>query len=206
MLIIICGSSSTGKSTLARFLSDQLPGEWTSITQDDFYHDRSHCLLSDDFFSINHDLPSLIDFDLANSVLETMLDGLPAKKPIYLHQSLSRLGYEIIKAEKIIYEGIYAALDIRTRLLANYILYLHCPKDILLDRRIYRDQEQREVKDKSRVFEYFTHTALPTFEKFGSRQIEHADLCVDTSKHFAMNYSLDKLLEYFNVNSIDLRN
>lgn len=164
-LIIIAGASGSGKSTLAKELSLRL-SNFQVLNEDDFCFDRSFLLDRNSFYSLNHDLPSVVEHALAYSCLSKLLTGVSVEIPKYEHRTLSRsYGAKMNGGGGLIYEGLHVLHDSRIRALASFTVFLTCNYETLAQRRLDRDRVSRGVCIDDPAEAYYKGVALPSYEK-----------------------------------------
>ena len=81
-LVAITGGSGAGKTWLADKLQHLFGDQAGRMTQDSFYHDRSH-LPPAERSQLNFDHPDALDWSCFQATLEAMLAGRPAHLPVY---------------------------------------------------------------------------------------------------------------------------
>ena len=106
--------------------------------------------------------------------------GRPAGLPVYAFATHSRLAEveRVQPAPVILVEGILVLADPRVARLADLTVYVDCPDDIRLVRRIRRDVVERG-RDVHGVLEQYLGTVRPMHEQFVAPCRAHADLVLD---------------------------
>lgn len=170
--VVVAGGTAGGKSTLARGLAERLDS--VLIAHDRYYFDvaepRGH----------NYDHPDALDTARLVSDLETLADGKEAGLPVYAFATHSRQPEveRVQPAPVILVEGILVLADPRVAELADLTVYVDCPDDIRLVRRIRRDVVERG-RDVHGVLEQYLGTVRPMHEQFVAPCRAHADLVLD---------------------------
>ena len=167
IIIGIAGCSGSGKSYLARNLG------YSILSIDDYYKGYKH--IRDN----NFDEPNAIDLDLLKKHLKLINEGKKILKPIYDFKTMSRVGYEIFKSERVlILEGLFAlSKDLKDEI--DIKVFVDCDLENALARRVNRDMKHRGATKDYCVNQwekfakpmYFEHV-LPT-KKFADVIIEN---------------------------------
>ncbi|WP_309395833.1 uridine kinase family protein [Cerasicoccus maritimus] len=171
-IIGICGGTASGKSTLTRRLVKSLTDvKVAELGIDRFY--RGPPVKS-------WDAPEALEEELLLPVVEALANGRDVEVPIYDYHTHSRAGYETFSAdfELLIIEGLFPLHwpAIRERL--DFSVYVDCPNDIRLARRLVRDINERG-RDVDDVVEQYLTSVRPMHEKYVAPQKALADLVVD---------------------------
>lgn len=179
-LIIIGGPSGVGKTTVAVRLADKLSG-YSILSQDNFCSDRSHLLVNHDFFSLNHELPEIVEHSLASNAISDLRRGAATVIPVYTHAELRRSGNKVVSPGSIIYEGLHSLYDDELVSSSTLSVFLDAPKEVIHARRRARDISDRSV-DPGRYDEYFRNYVWPGFEKYVLPTVRKADIVLDGRK------------------------
>jgi len=176
VMVAIVGGSGSGKSWLADRLAEHLGGDVTRISQDDFYHDRSH-LSPARRARINYDHPRAIDWVRLEAVLRDCLAGRVATVPKYDFATHSRHPAEsrLHPARFILVDGLWLLHRRSTRQLFDLTVFIKCPAKTRLIRRLARDVASRG-RTRASVQEQFLATVEPMHARFVAPQSRHARL------------------------------
>ena len=174
--IAIVGGSGSGKSWLAEKLCQTLKGTVTRLCQDNFYLDRSH-LKPGQRARVNFDNPRAIDWKSLETVLTNLKNGKPAKIPSYDFAShcRARAGEVAQPADYVIAEGLWLLRNRRIKNFWDFSIYLDCPDDLRLKRRIDRDVKERGRKPAD-VCTQFERHVTPMHSRFVAPQARLADV------------------------------
>lgn len=171
-IIGVTGGSASGKSTLARLLGEQLSDQRVAVLAiDRFYHGAP---------IDSWDAPEAIDHELLFRVVDELAEGRDAKAPVYDFSKHARAGYENFSADFdfLVIEGLFTMHweEIRRHLAMR--VFIDCPADIRLARRMKRDIIERD-RDCDNVLEQYLTSVRPMHERYVIPQQEHADIVVD---------------------------
>lgn len=182
-IILICGGSCSGKTTLAEGLADAVR-EFVSaetISMDDYYFDLTHMdpLEADDR---NFDSPDAVDSEL----LFRDLKALQAHKEVrgrrydFKTHRVTELDTCIKPADYIILEGIFGLYFEKLRGLAAFKVFVHADADIRLARRVERDVAVRRLPLELVIRQYLKDVR-PMHDKYIEPYSKYADLILDSN-------------------------
>jgi uridine kinase len=174
-IIAIAGGSGSGKSYLARCLSERMSPEAVLLTLDDFYHDLSD-MSEQERERVNFDDPAAIDWIAVEQALEGLLQGREVVIPCYDFTTHTRKteGKVVIPARWILIEGLWPLTDELVRRMSVMKIFIDCPSELRLARRIARDTVERGRSEES-VRRQFSEHVGPMHELHVQPQIEWAD-------------------------------
>lgn len=156
ILVSIVGGSGAGKTWLSHQIQAAFPTETTEVSLDDFYLDRSD-VSPDQRRLVNYDDPEAIEWGLLREFLENFRGGRPAFVPRYDFSSHCRNGQhvECTPTQLLIVEGLWLLTQTDVRELFDLSIYLECPAQVRLERRLSRDvvERGRRAEDVREVFE-----------------------------------------------------
>ena len=182
-IILICGGSCSGKTTLADGLADAVR-EFVSvetISMDNYYFDLGHmdALEAD---NRNFDSPEAVDSEL----LFRHLKDLQAHKEVHERRydfkthRVTELDNCIKKTDCIILEGIFALYFEKLRDLAAVRIFVHADADIRLARRVERDVAVRHLPIELVIRQYLKDVR-PMHDKYIEPYSKYADLVLDSN-------------------------
>lgn len=179
IIIGISGPSASGKSLLAKTITEELSSkEVVVISEDAYYKDHSH-LPFEQREIINYDHPDSFDHELLCQHLSELQMGKTVHIPSYDYAQHIRLektrpvGQHAI----IVLEGILLFTDPHLRELMDIRIFMDTPLDICLIRRLHRDIGERQRTFDSVIAQYET-TVRPMYYQFIDPSKRYADLIV----------------------------
>ncbi|MBQ7639625.1 MAG: uridine kinase [Bacteroidales bacterium] len=185
MLIIgIAGGSGSGKTTVARKITEKMHDHVVVISQDSYYKDQSHLPLAERQ-ALNFDHPNAIDWDLLVQNLRALKNDQEVEQPVYSYITCSRSTTETVHispAPIIIVEGI---LILSCKELVDELdikVFVDADDDDRLMRVIARDIRERG-KDVEWVMDRYTKTVKPMYLQFIEPSKRVADIIVPQGGH-----------------------
>jgi uridine kinase len=150
ILIIVCGGTGSGKTTIASEIKKILPKKFKTqiVSMDSFYKKREY-MDQDIYFKHNFDHPNAFDWPLMLVSIQSMLEHKPTMIPIYDYSKSERTNKtELIPAsDVIIFEGILSLYDQKINKLASIKIFVDTPDDERFIRRLLRDKKERGRSD-----------------------------------------------------------
>lgn len=196
----ICGGSGAGKTYLVNQIVARCErdGATTAVVSfDAYYRDLAH-LTRDERSAVNFDHPASLDVELFVEHLALLAAGDVVDIPVYdfaNHTRRTDVTAEAGPADLVVTDGILllAFAAIRERL--DTSVFLDCPPDVRLDRRIARDtvERGRAVYDVERQW---TDTVAPMHDEFVGPYAETADVVVpfEHDRHSLLDELLAQLV------------
>jgi len=179
ILIGIGGGTGSGKTSVAKALTQEYGSEEVLlIEQDSYYKNLSH-LTFEERSQINFDHPESVDFNLLLSHISDLLKGNEIHVPIYdfkthlrTNESIKCKGHHII-----LLEGILALYNVELLNLMNIKIYVDTPDDIRVLRRIKRDINKRGRSIESVTEQYYS-SVRPMHMQFVEPTKKYADIII----------------------------
>ena len=161
LLVAIVGGSGAGKSWLADHLQALLGEKAARLSLDDFYRDRSHLPVGRRT-GINYDHPRAIDWERMEQTLGDCLAGRITQIPQYDFATHSRRSTEKILRPKplILVDGLWLLRRPAMRRLFHLSIFIDCPPQTRLNRRMARDLLSRR-RSRASVERQFRETVEP---------------------------------------------
>lgn len=132
MIILVAGGSGSGKTTLA----NQIPNA-TVVGMDDFYHPRDTWPKDVPYFC---DHPKAINMEALYGSLTDLLLGKPTRtlgfSPV---DGMHHEGKILVPNQHIVVEGLWALAFEPLRQAADLRVFVDCPTEVRINRRIERD-------------------------------------------------------------------
>jgi uridine kinase len=176
IIVAITGGSGSGKTFLAERLQANFAAVATRLCLDDFYLDRSNLPLSRRA-RINFDHPRAIDWPMAEKVLRDCRRAAPIEVPKYDFKTHVRLGgsKSWLPTALVLWDGLWLLSRPSMRSLFDLTIYLDCPTQLRLERRLSRDVSERG-RTTSSVREQFWRTVFPMHVRHVAPQAAWADI------------------------------
>jgi len=181
-IIAIAGSSGSGKSTLALSLQKEcqsLHKHCEIVCEDRYYHPltpEQHANVSE----VDFDHPDALDNPLMTMQVKHLLEDKAIEIPNYSYATHRRTSDTSILAppDLLILEGLH--LLHRESLIPHYnaMIFVDTPIEVCLERRIYRDINERG-RTKDSVISQFNKTVRPNFKKYIYPSRDNADFVID---------------------------
>lgn len=175
-LIAIAGGSGSGKTLLARELSQALLPHPSQIVTQDAYYKTAPDGARTQVATHNFDHPDAIEWELLQTQLRDLQHGHTVEMPQYSYILHSRTGsVPFSPAEILIYEGTLILHDYRIATQMDLRIFLDVDADIRLSRRIERDLLERE-RSLEVILQQHRATVRPMYLEFVEPSQAHADL------------------------------
>jgi uridine kinase len=177
-LIAITGGSGAGKTWLAGKLQDVLGESLARLSLDDFYLDRSD-LPPAEREKINFDDPCAIDWPCVERLLRSCRARPPVLAPRYDFTTHTRLSAPQLwqPAPLVLVDGLWLLVRPAIRSLFDLRIFLDCPEELRLQRRLARDVRERG-RSQASVRRQFCLTVAPMHERYVVPQLAWADIIV----------------------------
>ncbi|MEY2466948.1 MAG: uridine kinase [Verrucomicrobiota bacterium] len=176
LMVAIVGGSGAGKTWLAEKLLRAFRTMAIRVSLDDFYRDRSG-LSAARRAKINFDHPVAIDWASLETALNRLRNNHSTPLPCYDFKTHCRLTREKILQPKpiVIVDGLWLLRRPRLRGLFDLKIFIECPSQTRLQRRLIRDLVLRG-RTAASVREQFRETVEPMHAKFVVPQKRWADV------------------------------
>jgi len=180
-VIAIAGGTGSGKTYIAKKLHEVAPDRTVSISQDNYYRDRSD-VPEEKRIEINYDEPSAIDNKLFLEHLKKLRSGEPIDMPQYDFSSHTRKRetLRVYPAPVIIVEGILILVDSDIRKLFDLSVFVDVKPDIRLARRLERDTDERDRTWQESIHQYLV-SAGPMHDKYVEPGKDVADIIINNN-------------------------
>ena len=144
LVVGIAGATGSGKTTVARCLTEALPEDAALLQHDAYYYDRPE-LDAEARAELNYDHPDSLETSLLVRHLELLRAGQAVGVPIYDFSTHRRLEETrpVKPAPVVVVEGILVLADESLRRMLDIKVFVDTDADIRVFRRIRRDIEKR---------------------------------------------------------------
>jgi len=181
-IIAIAGGSCSGKSTIARYLTDSIGADRCRLgRQDDYYHDIRERGGSP---MVNFDVPEALDFSLLRDNLLELKAGRAVSLPRYDFTTHQRQTPSEPQGPRpyIVVEGILLLQQDILREVFDHSIYMMCAPELRLSRRLARDIAERG-RIRADVLRQFHEQVEPAHQTYVSPSKGHADIIVDQTAY-----------------------
>lgn len=168
----IGGGTASGKTTVANAFAAETGA---ALLQHDRYY-RSF----QDPSAANFDHPSSLETELLADHLGALREGASVDVPIYDFSRHARAAetHRVEARPVVVVEGILVLAEERLRRLFDLSVYVDCPDDLRLLRRMLRDMHERGRSVESVATQYLA-TVRPMHEQYVAPSAAHAGLRLD---------------------------
>jgi len=190
LIIGIAGGTGSGKTTVARAITQQLGQENVAlISQDNYYADGS-ALPFEERKRINYDHPDSFDNSLLIKQLLQLKAGSPIEMPTYdFTQHIRSPRTQRIEVRPvIIVEGMHVLVDKDLRELLDIKIFVDTESDVRILRRILRDINER-ARTLESVHEQYMHSVKPMHDAFVEPSKKYADIIIPEGGENAVGIS-----------------
>ena len=193
-LIAIVGGSGSGKTWLGARLQEQFGEDAAGLSLDHFYRDLSH-LPEAERNAVNFDDPAAIDWPLFRHSVSRIRCGQPIELPDYDYGTHTRrpAANTWHPRRLVLLDGLWLLRESDLRALYSLSVFVECPEEVRLARRLKRDQHER-CRSAQAVRAQFRRHVAPMHDRFVAPQVQHADLVVYSRAGSAMLSELRAVL------------
>ena len=184
LVVGIAGATGSGKTTVARRLTEALPrGSVALVQHDSYYRDRSD-LSYEARCELNFDHPDSLETSLMVEHLQALRAGKAVRIPIYDFTTHRRLSdtQRLEPGAVVVVEGILVLADPDLRAMLDIKVFVDTDADIRVFRRIRRDIEQRGRSFDSVRRQYYS-TVRPMHLQFVEPSKRWADIIMPEGGH-----------------------
>jgi uridine kinase len=184
-IIGVAGGSASGKTSILKEISRQLPKDSLSvISQDNYYHPIEK-QMADEQGIINFDLPTSID---RNKMLEDLLQlmqgkSFNTKEYTFNNPKNSPNIITINPAPIVIIEGLFVFHYHEINDLLDLQVFIDVTEDIKLTRRIKRDANERGYPEEDVRYQWLNHV-MPAFNKYLKPYKKEVDIIITNNTSY----------------------
>lgn len=165
LFVAVAGGSGSGKSSFVADLCQSFQVKPTILAIDHYYKDLSH-LSVPQRAQVNFDDPEAIEWPLLVNHIRDLRQGKSIQRPNYDFVSHTRTGTTTVAPQGVlIIDGIFSLWEPELLPLLDLKLYIECPSDMRLARRILRDSQARG-REVAHVLEQYLQTVKPMHAKY----------------------------------------
>ena len=181
-IIGVTGGTGSGKTTTIKKIEKDFGfNQICFLSSDSYYKDNSNL----DFKKrdqLNYDIPEAIDFDLLNSHVSILKEGMNINVPDYCFSTHLRLKKTKIMSPKkiLILEGILIMTNDELRNKIDYSVFLDCSRDLRFKRRLERDVKERN-RELSDVINLFKNRLDQMHETYVEPVKKYCNIILDTT-------------------------
>jgi uridine kinase len=167
MVIGICGGSGSGKTTILKRLAEDFKHLKPSVFSMDNYYKPIHLQQKDEKGIVNFDLPTALNREKLVGDLKQLVSGESIDVVEYQFNvsNNKHILITIDPSELIIVEGIFVFEYDEVFDLLDYSIFIDVDLQVQLDRRLYRDQENRGYS-RGDVLYQWKHHVTPCYNKY----------------------------------------
>lgn len=176
VVIGICGGSGSGKTTLLRRVAEEFSQLNPALfTMDNYYHPIEEQQLDENGI-VNFDLPTALNEAQLTSDLRTLVSGKPIEVKEYFFNTtpVKNVLLTIQPSELVLVEGLFLYHYQAVHSMLDYSVFVDVEHAIQLDRRIYRDQDNRGYKRSDIIYQWDNHV-MPCYESYIAPHVSKAD-------------------------------
>lgn len=179
IVIGVAGGSGSGKTTVAKEISQSFPNQSIVVIEQDAYYKAQDDKTMEERLNTNYDHPLAFDHDLLIQHLIDLIEFKPIDKPVYDYTVHTRSDKVISVDPKdvIILEGILILEDERLRDLMDIKVFVDTDADLRILRRLIRDIEDRGRTLHSVIDQYLT-VVRPMHLEFIEPTKRYADIII----------------------------
>ncbi len=187
-IIGITGGTGSGKTTIVNEVINLFDASKICLLSSDSYYKNNASLDFNQRNKLNYDIPEAIDFDLLNKHIDLLKQEININVPNYCFTTHLRLEKTtVIEPKKIlIIEGILILTNKTLRDSINYSVFLDCPRDIRLQRRLDRDIKERG-RNYNDVINLFETRLDIMHSEFVEPHKKFCDLILNTNENININ-------------------
>lgn len=187
-IIGITGGTGSGKTTIVNEVINLFDASEICLLSSDSYYKNNASLDFNQRDKLNYDIPEAIDFDLLNKHIDLLKQEININVPNYCFTTHLRLEKTTVLEPKkiLIIEGILILTNKTLRDSINYSVFLDCPRDVRLQRRLDRDIKERG-RNYNDVINLFETRLDIMHSEFVEPHKTFCDLILNTNENININ-------------------
>lgn len=191
MVIGICGGSGSGKTTILKRLAVDFQELRPSVFSMDNYYKPIQLQQQDEKGIVNFDLPTALDREKLVKDFRQLVSG-EAIDVVEYQFNVSKNRHVLITiepSELIIVEGIFVFEYEEIFKELDYSIFIDVDLQVQLDRRLYRDQENRGYSREDVLYQW-NHHVKPCYAKYIAPHQQKADFIFHNDSRADHDYEL----------------
>jgi uridine kinase len=175
----IAGGSGSGKTTVARRVTERIGPERVLVLQHDaYYHDLDRMPVHDPAL-INYDHPDALETSLCAEHVRMLKRGMSVRQPVYDFSTHRRSRESLLLDPRpiILLDGILVLASEELRNECDVKVYVDAGADLRLLRRTERDVMERG-RTVASVRDQYLRTVRPMHDAFVEPSKSHADIVI----------------------------
>lgn len=191
MVIGICGGSGSGKTTILKRLAEDFGHLKPSVFSMDNYYKPIQLQQRDAKGVVNFDLPTALDKDKLIHDFRLLISGESVDVAEYQF-NVSNNKHILITldpSELIIVEGIFVFEYPEVFELLDYGIFIDVDLQVQLDRRLYRDQENRGYSREDVLYQWKNHVT-PCYNQYIGPHEKNADFIFHNDSRADVDYGV----------------
>lgn len=191
MVIGICGGSGSGKTTILKRLAEDFAHLKPSVFSMDNYYKPIQLQQRDAKGVVNFDLPTALDKDKLIHDFRLLISGESVDVAEYQF-NVSNNKHILITldpSELIIVEGIFVFEYQDVFELLDYGIFIDVDLQVQLDRRLYRDQENRGYSREDVLYQWKNHVT-PCYNQYIGPHEKNADFIFHNDSRADVDYGV----------------
>lgn len=191
MVIGICGGSGSGKTTILKRLAEDFGHLKPSVFSMDNYYKPIQLQQRDAKGVVNFDLPTALDKDKLIHDFRLLISGESVDVAEYQF-NVSNNKHILITldpSELIIVEGIFVFEYHEVFELLDYGIFIDVDLQVQLDRRLYRDQENRGYSREDVLYQWKNHVT-PCYNQYIGPHEKNADFIFHNDSRADVDYGV----------------
>jgi uridine kinase len=191
MVIGICGGSGSGKTTILKRLAEEFKHLDPSVFSMDNYYKPIQLQEKDANGQVNFDLPTALDKEKLIADLKQLISGESIDVVEYQFNSGNHKHVLITVApsQLIIVEGIFVFEYAEVAELLDFSVFIDVDLSVQLDRRLYRDQENRGYSRDAILYQWNNHV-LPCYFNYILPYEKKADFIFHNDSRAEIDYQI----------------
>jgi uridine kinase len=179
LVIGIAGGTGSGKTTIAKNITRELPSSSIALIDHDSYYSNRTDLAFEERCLLNFDHPDSLETSLLIEHVKALRAGQAVHVPVYDFKTHCRKDQTLLvhPLPIVVVEGILVFADPELRSLFDMKIFVDTDADIRVFRRIRRDMEERGRTFES-VREQYYKTVRPMHLQFVEPSKRWADIII----------------------------